>query len=188
MYKIKTSIIMVLLGIYSAFIVSCGDDDNPAAPGEENPQEQITTVTLSLSSASDNLTVQWQDLDGAGGNAPVIETLSLKTGIVYTGTIELRDDINEEDITGEIEEEADEHQFFYTVSGDVTGQISITITDTDSNDLPVGLEFTVEVTAEAGLTGMLNIILGHFDDVVKDGTTLSPETDVDVDIDIIITN
>jgi len=75
-----------------------------------------------------------------------------------------------------------EHQFFYTVGGDVAVQeaVTITITDQDENSLPVGLMFTVAV-ADVGLgTGTLNVVLSHYDDAPKNGTDRSDETDIDV--------
>ncbi|MEZ4696908.1 MAG: hypothetical protein R2832_10875 [Rhodothermales bacterium] len=60
------------------------------------------------------------------------------------------------------------------------------ITDTDENSLPVGLEFTVTVSSGAAATGTLNVVLSHYDDVVKNGTTRSDESDIDIDFPVTI--
>ena len=60
------------------------------------------------------------------------------------------------------------------------GRVTVTITDQDDNGLPVGLNFTVEVSAGAAASGTLRVVLSHFDDDPKDGMTMSDETDVDV--------
>ena len=55
-------------------------------PGEE---EVITTVNFSLTevgNTSNVVTAQWRDLDGEGGNDPVISGFTLEAGKTYTGT------------------------------------------------------------------------------------------------------
>ena len=167
------------------FNFGCGDDKNPAGPGEE---ELITTVILTLTETgtTNQVTAQFEDLDGDGGNAPVIGTLTLGAGKTYTGTIQLLNaSVNPaEDITEEVEAESDAHQFFFTAEGGIAGRVVVTITDLDVNNLPIGLEYTVTVSAGAAASGTLNVVLGHFDEVAKDGVTRSPETDVDIDFPV----
>lgn len=182
---------LLALSVILLLVFSGCNDDNPADSGDEGPGEEelITTVTLTLTDASDanNIaTVQWRDIDGPGGNDPVIGTLTLTAGKTYNGTIQL---LNEqanpaENITDEVNEEHNAHQFFYTAEGGVTGRVAVAITDQDDNGLPVGLNFTVTVSAGAAASGTLNVILGHYDEVVKDGTTKSTETDVDIDLPV----
>ncbi|HEX9654802.1 MAG TPA: type 1 periplasmic binding fold superfamily protein, partial [bacterium] len=163
----------------------CGDDKDPAGPDEE---ELITTVILTLTETgtTNQVTAQFEDLDGDGGNAPVIGTLTLGAGKTYTGTIQLlNESVNPaEDITEEVEAESDAHQFFFTAEGGIAGRVVVTITDLDANNLPIGLEYTVTVSAGAAASGTLNVVLGHFDEVAKDGVTRSPETDVDIDFPV----
>ena len=87
---------------------------------------------------------------------------------------------------GIVEEEADEHQFFYTVEGDAASRMTVEITDVDINDLPVGLEFTVSISSGGAAAGVLNVVLFHYDDVEKDGTSQSAESDIDIDIPVTI--
>lgn len=173
-----------------------GCEDDPTNPENGNEQELITTVTLTLTEngTSNTVTATFRDLDGDGGAAPTIGTLTLKAGSTYTGSIELLDESKTpaEDITAEVEEEADAHQFFYTPQGDVAGRLTVTVTDKDANNLPLGLAFTVAVSAGPAVTGSaansLNIVLSHFDEVAKNGTDPSDESDVDIDVPVTITN
>jgi hypothetical protein len=173
-----------------AFITGGCSEDNPAKPKDENPQELITKVTLTLTPAGGGaaVTVVFSDPDGDGGTAPTIGTLTLKAGTTYTGTIELLDETKDpdENITEEVEEESDVHQFFYTPEGGIVGRVTVNITDTDANNLPVGLEYTVAVTAGAAANGTLNVVLGHYDEAPKDGTTRSDESDIDIDFPVSI--
>ncbi|MDX1546578.1 MAG: hypothetical protein R3247_06305 [Rhodothermales bacterium] len=150
-----------------------GDGDGP---GEE---ELITRVVLTLTGGGETRTATASDPDGDGTNFE-IDPIVLAAGTTYTGTIALFDDVNDENITEEIEEEDDEHQFFYTVAGAAADRVTVTITDRDENGLPVGLAFTVDVSAGGAGAGTLNVVLSHFDDEPKTGTTRSDETDVDV--------
>jgi hypothetical protein len=171
-----------------ALIAGGCSEDNPAKPTPQNPQELITKVTLTLTPAGGGaaVTAVFSDPDGDGGNAPTIGTLTLKAGTTYTGTIELLDETKDpdEDITEEVEEESDVHQFFYTPEGGIVGRITVAITDRDANNLPVGLEYTVAVTAGAAANGTLNVVLSHYDESPKNGTTPSDETDVDIDFPV----
>jgi hypothetical protein len=176
----------VLLLVYSG----CNDDD-PASSGDPGPGEEelITTVTLTLTDASDAnniVTVQWRDDDGPGGNDPVIGTLTLMAGTTYNGSIQLLNEQENpaENITEEVEEESDAHQFFYTAEGDIAARVAIAYTDQDGNGLPVGLSFTVTVSAGGAVSGTLNVVLSHFDEIAKDGTSKSNETDVDIDLPV----
>ncbi len=156
--------------------LACDSTEPDEGPGEE---ELITTITLTLSAGDMTQTVSATDPDGDGTDFQ-IETITLASGTTYTGSVELADDINDEDITEEVEEEAEEHQFFYMVGGQASGRVSVSITDKDDNGLPVGLEFTLTVTDGGATTGTLRVVLSHFDEEPKNGTDQSDETDVDV--------
>ncbi len=171
---------------------SCDDDPSSVdeGPGEE---ELITLVRLTLTEldaqgneTNNTTTVTWEDADGEGGNAPTIGTLTLAAGTSYSGTIELLDTTKNpaEDITEEVEEEDDEHQFFYELSGSGAARVTITITDQDSNQLPVGLEYLVVVSAGGADTATLNVVLSHYDEGPKNGTDKSDESDIDIDIPV----
>jgi len=172
-------------------------EDNPADPGQGNEQELITKVILTLTEngTGNVVTVTFSDPDGSGGVAPTIGTLSVKAGSTYTGAITLSDETKNppDDITAEIQNEKDAHQFFYTPQGALAGRVTVAITDKDSRNLPVGLAYTMAVTAGAPVTGSatnsLKIALSHYDPASsKDGTTPSSETDVEINFPVNITN
>jgi len=172
-YLVYTVTFLLFAGVFAA----CDSTEpDPEGPGEE---ELITRVVVTLTAGGQTVTATADDPDGDGANLQ-IDSITLAAGTTYTGTVELFDDINGEDITEEVEEEADEHQFFYTVGGGIAGRVSVAVTDQDGNGLPVGLRFTVTVTDGGAASGTLNIVLSHFDEEPKNGTDRSDETDVDV--------
>ena len=63
-----------------------------------------------------------------------------------------------------------------------------TITDKDKNNLPVGLTFQVTTKTGTGNTGLVNIVLSHYDSMNKNGTSKSLESDIDIDYPVIIGN
>ncbi len=185
------------LAAFLAFSFGC--EDNPAdpdhGPGEE---ELITTVNLTLTpqGGGQAVTAQFQDLDGDGGNAPTITALGLTAGVTYDGMVSVLNEAESpaEDITEEVEEEAEEHQFWFTVSGGIAGRVTVAYADAESDygtnsgtDHPVGVKFTVTVTAGADANGQLNVVLSHYDDAPKDGVNRSDETDIDVTFQVNVT-
>ena len=162
-------------------------------PEEENESELITTVRLVLTDsqdASNTATVEWQDLDGVGGDDPTVGDLTLMAGTTYNATIEFLDESGDavEDITEEVEEEGDEHQVFYVPAAGLN--LTFTYGDMDSADNPIGIETTM--TTGAASTGALTVTLRHEPDKaaagVSDGdiTNAGGETDVTVDFDVTI--
>ncbi|GAA0870948.1 hypothetical protein GCM10009117_00930 [Gangjinia marincola] len=188
-----------LLVIATALFFSCDDDDDN--PVQINPEELITSVTLVLESPSGNVTLSATDVDGFEGPSPVVTTTNggnLQANTTYTVTsISLLDssDPNDiENITDEIEEEADEHQFFYQISGlDATASYTDSEADYDDDsdsDLPVGLSFTL-VTGDAS-SGTFTLTLRHELDKEAAGvdegdiTNAGGETDTSVTWNLVI--
>jgi hypothetical protein len=173
----------------SVLIASCKKNDGKDAtnPPVTNTQEQITTVILTGDDSSNQFTVAWEDLDGAGGNAPVIDSLLLDTGIQYTVSVLLLDKTKTpwDTISHEVEEKKNVHQFFYTRSSSLADKMSITISDFDNNTppLPVGLRFVINTQSATGfmlpVTGSLRMVLSHYDGIPKT-TAPSPESDIDI--------
>ena len=143
---------------------SCSNDDDNT-PEIINEEEVITTVTVNLVSGANTVTLTSRDLDGDGPDAPVISVSgSLQANTTYTGSVTLQNETETpaELINEEIEEEADEHQFFYQVSG-LNATVSYADTEDDyldnDNANPVGLEFSL-VTGAAS-TGQFTVTLRH---------------------------
>ena len=160
------------------FTACSNDDDNPDPVNEE---EVITTLTVTLEpqgSVGTTVTMQTRDLDGDGPNAPVIVVSGkLAAGVIYDGTIVLLNETESpaENITEEVEEEDDEHQFFYTIGGGLDVTTAYANFDGDGN--PLGTKFTL--TAGAASSGTLTFTLRH--EPTKPNTGLSDaggETDI----------
>lgn len=184
MQNIKS--IYSILFLSSVFFFSaCNDKDkDPTKPTPVNPKELITTVKLTLTdtaNTANSFTVQWRDADGPGALPPVIDSLVLDAGKVYSVNVTVLDETKTPvfNVTEEIEDEADEHQFFYTASSSLSGRININRLDTDVNGLPLGLELLLSTTSGAAVSGSLNVVLSHYDGEPK---TTSPSAESDVDI------
>jgi hypothetical protein len=172
--------------IASAVFASCEKDD-PQIPNEE---EVITTLTYTLTpvSGGDVVTMTFQDLDGDGGNAPVITGGTLDANKAYTGELSLLNETENPagDIGAEIKEEDEAHQFFFQVSGGLN--LGIIYGDVDADGNPVGL-ITAINTGEPS-QGQLTIILRHEPDKSAAGvasgdvTNAGGESDIEVTFDV----
>lgn len=172
---------LFLLAAVLLFITSCSKDD-PEVPNEE---EVITTLTYVLTPVGGGnvITFTFQDLDGDGGSAPVITVDTLAANTSYNGALTLLNETETpaEDITEEIEAEAEEHQFFFTST---LATLSVSYNDLDADNMPVGLA-TILQTGVVG-TGDLTITLRH--EPIKDANGVSTgditnaggETDIEV--------
>jgi hypothetical protein len=181
--------------IATLLLVGCGDDPEP--PNEE---ELITTmiVTLTPQDGGPTVTLNFKDLDGDGPGAPVF-TYSPNTGgenpaailaasTVYNATIELLNEAENpvENITEEIEDEADEHLFCFTHTGlNLTFDYADTEADyLGSGSAVVGLA-TTWTTGEAS-SGTVKIILRHQPGTKTGDCPGSGETDIEVTFNIVI--
>lgn len=179
----KNTIIVSTLLVGLTLFTSCKKED-PVIPNEE---EVITTLTYTLTpvSGGDPVILQFRDLDGDGGNAPVYTTDALAANTTYSGTLELLNEtVNPVDnTTDEIREESDQHQFFFLADGP---NIQVNYDDVDANGNPVGLESTA-ITGAAS-TGTFTVILRHQPNKPNDGTLddAGGETDIQVTFDVTI--
>ncbi len=178
MYKQKISwfvFILALTGVSS----SCSNDDN-TSPAPINEEEVITTIRVTLTASGETtVTLQSQDLDGEDGpDAPEITVSgNLAANTSYTGSIKLLNETESpaEDITLEVEEEDDEHQFFFDTSGSLLGT---TYNDQDDDGNPVGINFTL-TTGEVG-SGALLVTLRHEPKKPNDGTLADAGGETDI--------
>jgi hypothetical protein len=183
--------------LFSVFLLSIGmiSCDNPADDDEAGEQEFITKVTIRLEEqGSQNVVnIVWSDPNG-DGIGDFLGTANIRSNRTYKGSIELLNELttdpDERNVTEEVEEEADEHQFFYTFSNNLAPFAVVTITDRDSRGLPVGLEFDLVTAAlpggTASLTGSLNIVLSHYTTITKAGTNPGNEEDINISAPISI--
>ena len=157
---------------------SC-DDDNET-PDPINEEEVITTMIVTLvnhQNGSDVVTMQTQDLDGNGPNAPVITVSGpLTSGTSYAGSVQFLNEMEDpaEDITEEVQEEDDEHQVFFSASG--VG-MEFVYMDFDGDGNPLGTQF---VLAPLGAgSGSVTITLVHEPTKPNDGLdTAGGEIDI----------
>ena len=200
------SILTAAVFVSAALTFACADDDDASPTGPSEPdgheeeddhgpgeEELITTlkITLTPSSGGAPLTVQFQDLDGEGGNAPVVDRIVVDSGTVYAGSVQVLNETESppEDITEEVEEEAEAHQFFFDTLGGFSPAI-VNYLDKESDyvtnsgaDHPVGIEFELSVPENAA-NGQFRVRLSHYDDAPKDGINPSDETDIDVTFNV----
>lgn len=176
-------------------LISCGDDPEPA-----NEEELITTliVTLSPQGGGQTVTMTFKDLDGPGSGVPeYIYTPNtggpapaalLAVGTTYDASIQLLNEAANpvEDVTEEIEEEADEHLFCFSTT--VTG-LTIEYADTEADYLTGGSSTVVGLatrwtTGSAPEVGTVTIVLRH-QPGTKTGACPGPgETDIEVTFNI----
>lgn len=150
---------------------ACVDDGD-----HDHDSEIISRVELTFTpEAGAPLVFEFTDPDGDGGMSGVAERIELAAGTTYTLTIRFENALADppEDITDEIEAEAEDHLVF--VLGDVVGPASSdssallthAYADLESDygmnavgeDLPVGLRNTV--TTDSAGTGELRVMLRH---------------------------
>ena len=163
-------------------IFSACKKDDPVIVDEE---ELITTLRYTLTPATGGsaIILSFQDLDGDGGNAPTITGGTFAANQTYSGTIELLNESESpaENITEEIMEEQEEHQFFFQSS---IADLTVGYNDRDANGNPLGLSSTLATGAAA--SGNLTIVLRHEPNKsavgVADGNIANAggETDIEV--------
>ncbi|MEZ4853119.1 type 1 periplasmic binding fold superfamily protein [Flavobacterium sp.] len=168
-------------------LFSCSNDDKPAPVNEE---EVITTIKVTLVNGGNTITLQSQDLDGDGPNAPKVTVSGdLAASTTYLGSVKFLNELENpaENITAEVEEEGVDHQIFYQLTNSLG---TITYDDVDDNGNPIGLEFTL-VTGNAG-SGTLTVTLRHEPNKEASGvsngdiTNAGGSTDAEVSFPILI--
>lgn len=185
MKKLSTIWLMSAFAVLTT-LISCGDND-PVIPNEE---ELITTVhyTLTPEGGGSDVVLSWIDIDGDGNGNIVGGTLAANTN--YIGTISLLNESEtpSENITLEVEEEAEDHQFFFEVESGLNATISYD--DSDANNNPIGI-MTKLSTGDASI-GIIDLILRHQPDKsaanVKAGdkTNAGGSTDVEISLSVVI--
>jgi hypothetical protein len=172
-------------------LVSCGDDPEPA-----NEEELITTLTVTLTPQGGGVTVTmtFRDLDGPGSGIPEYiysgggSAAVLAVGTTYDAGITLLNETETpaENVTEEIEEEADEHLFCFNTT---LGGLTITYADTEADYLAggsskvVGLA-TTWTTGSTPENGTVTIILRHQPGTKTGDCPGSGETDIEVTFNV----
>ncbi len=182
--KLKTMKTIKLLALLfiSSLAIACSSDDDGDGDDHDSEEELITTVIYTLTNNADNadeVALTFTDLDGEGGTDGIYDISGpLTANATYTGGIKLWNATENpaEDITEEVEDEADEHEFFYSS----TAGLTITKTDVDGDGNPVGIATTV--TTGSAATGSLTVILKHEPTKPNDGTATGAGGSTDVEV------
>lgn len=177
-YKFNIKLLSLLFATLLLAVAACNKDDDD--PGEENEEELITTVRLTFTNTQTSATATFEgkDLDGVGGNPPLIDPIVLDAQSTYNLTVQFLDESNPqsvEDITEEVEEEDEEHLVCYSVTGNIT---QVQVTDKDGAGNPLGLVATL-TTGDAG-EGTLTVTLKHEPNKSVANPCTTGETDVEL--------
>lgn len=166
---------------------ACDDvDDHDHDPDHDHGAVTRLEATFAPEGGGEGLTFVWSDpeQDGDPNIDPIVlgddAADAIHEPTTYTLTLTLWNDLVDpaEDVTSEIADEGDVHQFFFTggaaqgpASNSAEAVVEHAYADLDGNGLPIGLENTV-TTLDLG-NGDLTITLRHLppenDTPIKDG-------------------
>ena len=189
--KIKKALLLIIPAL---ILASCEDEKNEPPP--VNEEELITSVYVDFvdTASGDTVSFSFVDLDGDGGNAPVITNGTLKANTGYDVEISFlnESEIPAEDITIEVIDEGDEHQVFYLIDNslNLTMDYSTSARNTDVDGRPIGVEAIANTMGASN--GNLQIVLRHEPNKaatgVSDGdiTNAGGETDIEVNFSAVI--
>jgi len=129
---------------------------------EGNDEEVITTLQLSFVPVGGGATLSYQydDADGPGGNAPTQDVIILSPAKTYNVTLQLLNKTANpvENVTAEVEDEAEAHRFYYTPAAG--SNITVASLNNDANGIPLGITSTW--TTGAAANGKVKITLRHY--------------------------
>ena len=168
----KLTIFALLLGIS---LSGCKKDE--PEPIQDN--EFISTMRLTFTEGNNKLVYSIKDLDGDGGNAPVIDVIKLLPNKTYTLSTEFLDETKNPivNLTSEIEAESAEHLVVFEPNS--ANLLTVTRTDKDSRNFEVGLKATAKTNA--AVNGTLKVSLKHQPAVggvpTKNGNAIVGSTD-----------
>jgi len=163
------SLLLAAFMMLALMTVSCSSDD----PEFEADQELITDVTLIFTEVDatgtltqNTFTVTATDPEGLElGTQPVIQAITgLEPGKRYRLDITLFNSIENENVTDEILEDADDHQFFFLGSAFIGPNDFLTYeyADQDQNGNPIGLFGYVNVSpTPTANNGQFRLVLRH---------------------------
>jgi hypothetical protein len=202
--------VLALAATGGALLVTASCDDPATPPPGAGDPENIVRVTVTLTPTGGGAAVVSFILDPDGTTLPdppqaPSATLALAKGVTYNGSITLLNDLDPNNvvaITEEVEEEANFHRFFYTITADpdvvdaiglptfdasrgITIPLASLDSDTQVPAQPLGLTFQVVVDAAAPTgTTTLNVQLHHFESAKGDGLGTTFDTDLNVNFPV----
>mgnify|MGYP000247534103 CR=1 FL=1 len=200
----KQNTVRILLSVFTlsamTWLSSCDDED----PVREDVPELITKATLTFAPEGGGTPVVVTATDPDGDGVEDIEvdgSINLAANKTYTLTLSLVNGLASPsdpayDITAEVEEEGDEHLFFFAWTNNVfadpagDGNVdnredAVNYNDEDAGGLPLGLS-TNWTSAAVASTGTFRVILKHQPDL-KSSTSSSSTGETDLDLTFTIT-
>lgn len=199
--KISKFLRFSLFAVAALTFVACEDDDDDDNMDGSSDTEVITDMILTFTDTDTQqaTVVTFSDPDGEGGDDPVVDDIILGDSATYTLTIQVQDASNPndiEDITEEIEEEDEEHQFFFITLDGAGNSVDIAYdaADVDEDGNPIGLSSNWVVTQPTSGNEKVRIVLRH--EPNKDGAGVSDgditnaggETDIEWDFNFTVTD
>ena len=192
---LKQGLFALLIG--GLLLTGCKKDEE--LPEAENEEEVITDVILTFTNtnnSSDVVTARAKDPDGAGiQELEILDSIKLDTSKTYVLTLDLLNALDPADIesvTEEVEDESQDHQFFFSFSnnaftnplGDGNFDNSadpLNYNDTDINGYNVGLSTNWTTSNSLLSNGNFKIRLQH-QPGTKTGATGVNTGDTDIDL------
>jgi hypothetical protein len=193
-HSIYISLSFVGLVSMASLLSGCDDDD----PKKEDTPELITRATLTFTPEGGGsvVVVTATDPDGEGVQDVTVDgPINLASNKTYRLSLALINDFAQPsapgyDISAEVEEEGDEHMFFFAWTdnlftdpagnGNIDNRVDdVNYQDVDANGLPLGLE-TGWTTGNIS-SGTFRIVLKH---QPQTKTSSSPATVGETDLDI----
>lgn len=186
----------IILLVLTIVFQSCDTND----PRKEDAPELITKATLTFTpvDGGNTITISASDPDGEGVKDLAAEgNITLVAGKTYELSITLINElaaVGEEgyDITEEVEEEGAEHLFLFSWNNNIFSSPSgdgnidnrsdeIIYTDTDSENLPIGLNTRWTTTQTGASTGSFRVVLKHQPGLKSQTSGINiGETDMDI--------
>lgn len=156
--SIKFSIYLLL--VYLIVFPSCRKDKT-----EGNQEELITTLQLTFKRTSIGgpnipFTFEYDDPDGPGGAAPIIDDIVLPFAADYEVTMTLLNKTSTPitNLTGEIRAEGDAHRFYFKSSPG----LYLFYGDSDKDSLGVPLGLVSSWTSGSASSGTVKVTLRHY--------------------------
>jgi hypothetical protein len=194
-------VFLVLMSGSLVFLAGCSKDD----PKPENIKEAITKATFTFAPVTGSpVVVNVTDPDGNDGpiNRVLSGPINLVKNMPYTLTITMINELApttapEYNATDEVEEEADEHMFFFAWTNNTfsnpagNGNIDaradlVNYNDKDTKNLPLGLS-TAWTTIDVAASGKFRIVLKHQPELKSATSTFSDgDSDLDVEFDLTV--
>lgn len=169
---------------------ACKKEEKEVSPPVPS-NELLTTARLTLISADhqDTVVAIWRDVTPEDATSPdtSLALLNLKIHTHYSASLELLDETKSpvEEITSEIQERGNYHRIFYFPSAGLSPELAWNVNDLDTNNPPLAIGLTADVSCDSVSSGYLNVILKHQPNV-KDGTFAPGSTDMDVNFRVLI--